>query len=76
MTELVKTIQNSSDEELLPCPFCGGNPIEDFEREELGGDKVGRIINWSVYCTKCYAGVFSCESQEDAQEKWNRRVKE
>ena len=22
MTELVKTRQNSSDEELLPCPFC------------------------------------------------------
>jgi len=62
--------------DLKPCPFCGGNPIEDFEREELGGDKVGQIINWSVYCTKCYAEVFSCQSREDAQEKWNRRVQE
>ena len=61
---------------LKPCPFGGGEPIEDWEREEREGDEVGPIISWSVYCTKCYAEVFSCQSREDAQEKWNRRVQE
>lgn len=63
-------------EELKPCPFCGGKPIEDWEREDREGDEIGPIISWSYYCTKCYAEVFSCQSREDAQEKWNRRVKE
>lgn len=27
MTELFKTLQNSSNEELLPCPFCSSNNI-------------------------------------------------
>lgn len=62
--------------DLDPCPFCGGKPIEDWEREDREGDEIGPIISWSYYCTKCYAEVFSCQSREDAQEKWNRRVKE
>lgn len=61
---------------IKPCPFCGGKPIEDWERAEREGDEVGPIISWSYYCTECYAEVFSCESQEDARAKWNRRVNE
>lgn len=75
MTELFTTVQNSSDEELKPCPFCGGKPVTDFERDTAHG-LIGDIISWSIYCTECYAELFSNESSEDVVEKWNRRVSE
>jgi len=52
---------------LLPCPFCGGNAIYGYDR--IDGD-------YSVYCKKCGAIVFSEEQTLEASEKlWNTRTK-
>ncbi len=53
---------------LLPCPFCGGTA----ELEKMG---------WPhhVFCIECGAkttsGKLAEEGEQEAIEKWNRRVK-
>lgn len=54
-------------EELKPCPFCGGKPERDFERAVENGI-LGDIVSWSIYCTECYAEVYSFKSSKDATE--------
>lgn len=52
---------------LLPCPFCGGTAV----LEKMG---------WPhhVFCIKCGAkttsGKYAEEGEQEAIEKWNRRV--
>ena len=55
--------------ELKPCPFCGGTAV----LEKMG---------WPhhVFCIKCGAkttsGKYAEEGEQEAIEKWNRRVKQ
>lgn len=63
----------SSRYELLPCPFCGGRARV---RKKWG--------NWTAYCLECHAssdryvpgGTYyeSCETKDEAVERWNRRT--
>lgn len=59
-------------EELKRCPFCGGyaSLISEYDVESDQGF-------YYVYCTKCGVeqGYYS-KTQEEAIEKWNRRVKD
>lgn len=52
---------------LKPCPFCGGKA--DFATWIFEGGKK----EYSVMCDDCDADVYSCETKEEAAEKWNRR---
>ena len=55
-----------SDEELKPCPFCGG----EAKLENMG-------FPHHVYCTNCGARVtgrgFGEDGEADAIRKWNQR---
>lgn len=67
----------SDEPKLLPCPFCGNDgtgPIEDslhiiFSEHEY------RAPSWCVQCDKCTATMGYSESEEEAVEAWNRRVR-
>ena len=50
-------------EQLLPCPFCGG---EDFRQGESPSG-----LHW-VYCWQCYINKHSYD-KKTAIEHWNRR---
>jgi Lar family restriction alleviation protein len=49
--------------ELLPCPFCGGEPVKSECRP---------LDEYSVLCTAC--GVFmEGDTREQTDAAWNRR---
>ena len=50
-----------------PCPFCGNEEVETMDITDTAS---------IVYCPKCYAAGPEGTSEEEAIEKWNRRVKE
>ena len=52
------------NDELKPCPFCGGTPIVSGCDDTL----------WSVICKKCAASIDYNETKQEAIEEWNRRV--
>ncbi|MBR2562477.1 MAG: Lar family restriction alleviation protein [Eubacterium sp.] len=58
-----------NDEELKPCPFCGG----EAKLEDLG-------FPHHVYCTNCGARItgrgFGEDGEADAIKKWNMRKEE
>ncbi len=64
-------------EKLLPCPFCGAQPlIRDF-RETT--DVTGEVEGYAA--AECYHGgtsntavLFHCNTPEEAKELWNRRA--
>lgn len=56
----------SVEQELLPCPFCGGKAV--------GGFTFGRR---SVSCTNCPSTIRSidvCGLQAEVDESWNKRT--
>lgn len=55
--------------DLLPCPFCGEQAIED-EYETDDGD-----YRFEVNCTYCNASVYSYTSLKRAIKGWNVRAK-
>lgn len=70
--------------ELLPCPFCGGDAEQDYQRSfrHLSG---GRLDHGAaIYCTSCNADMIMCRadhpelSDEERMavmvENWNRRA--
>ena len=61
--------------ELKPCPFCGGEAevFKDVTFKAETGEKI-REIKFFVWCTECTALV-SGNTEEEAIEAWNRRVK-
>lgn len=71
-------------ETLLPCPFCGGDAEQDYQRpfRHLSGGKLDHGA--AVYCTKCNADMMMCRSDlpemSDEErmailvENWNRRA--
>ena len=54
--------------ELLPCPFCGGEAI--LESNKL---RYGTI--YSAYCQKCGAEITGF-SEHEAIDAWNRRAED
>ena len=63
-------------DKLKPCPFCGEDDLKVFENSVRDADnKPTSQRYWFVSCRgDChFAGPQSCESLDDALEKWNRR---
>lgn len=56
-------------EELKPCPFCGGTPIQRWYLSNLN-EPMTSVIR----CTSCRAGV-SDYTEDIAISIWNNRVK-
>lgn len=56
--------------ELKPCPFCGGEAeiicVPDYSRN---------ACVWLVKCKKSCCHQMPFQSEHDAVEAWNRRVK-
>ncbi len=60
------------NEELKPCPFCGG------KAEIITWNTVGWAIVYGVMCLKCEVGIegtFKNYTRAEAIEAWNKRVK-
>lgn len=54
--------------ELLPCPFCGGEDIAtSYHCDTIGGEEIH-----SIQCTRCSGGRF-LDSLEEVQNRWNTR---
>lgn len=56
------------NEELLPCPFCGGTPVMADNIETM------RSLSYYVRCA-CGVRTVSALSESVAVEIWNRRAK-
>lgn len=53
---------------LLPCPFCGGEPVlESWIDKKLSG------YWWHVFCDDCLAQGPDTQSAGEARDTWNRR---
>ena len=69
--------------DLLPCPFCGGDASLHAYR---GSEMVGYVVTATIRCRACGASVSSVDSRDangwsckdDAKQKaiaaWNRRT--
>lgn len=59
-------------EELMPCPFCGGE-ASLFTAEEVGyiGD-----VHFTVKCNGCFCGTGHYADPGRAAEAWNRRAQQ
>ncbi len=61
-------------DDLLPCPFCGGAPVETRRQDE---DIWTHSIVWwlGVECRECDISFDMPETAiETAREQWNRRA--
>lgn len=56
----------SKENELLPCPFCGGKAFLNKEWEETFG--------FFGECSECESSTYYSLSREEAVKAWNRRV--
>ena len=51
---------------LLPCPFCGGEPMVEYDTIEL--------FEWAVFCGDCGVMPASSEDEQVARLAWNTRA--
>ena len=58
--------------ELLPCPFCGGDDLWLFQESEFDGCSE-TITLFNVGCKTCVADIRGCGSKDGAIEAWNTR---
>ena len=62
------------NDDLKPCPFCGGTNIHvEYEQDDFGNETGSYIL-----CYDCLASFFQQEAcdAEDNVKAWNRRVGE
>lgn len=58
-----------AEEELLACPFCGG------EAEVVSAMYGHRLDGARVRCTRCWVITPVCKDESEAIAAWNRRAK-
>lgn len=65
-----------SNEELKPCPFCGGEVLY-INPNEGGGQRVSMTYPRHPYCETCRQGFdFGTRSESKIIQKWNTRHSE
>ena len=52
--------------ELLPCPFCGGEPMVEYDTMEP--------FEWAVFCGDCGVMPATSEDEKVARLAWNTRA--
>ena len=61
------------DNDLLPCPFCGGKAEWEYtewdEENDTGDDGTGFIR-----CRECYVQVSWFTDRDGSVERWNKKV--
>lgn len=57
-------------DELLPCPFCGGEAFLEFETEIENEQEVNYFF---VRCKQCEAKTVEINSPIYAMKRWNNR---
>lgn len=62
-----------SDEQLLPCPFCGSHG-DDVAVCVEDRDAPKGCEGWFVRCYVCHVETIRDQSHEDAAATWNRRA--
>lgn len=61
-------------EQLKPCPFCGGNP-EKTKRKACHSLEGKLLYSWQIRCSSCGATIRAPENSEDyAVDLWNGAV--
>ncbi len=62
-----KTITTNEQNEMKPCPFCGGKPelYLYYDRKSL-----------LIECDECGARIFGYRSIDEIIEAWNKRTKQ
>lgn len=73
MTELAKTRQISSCEELKPCPFCGSDMLEILKTRQIL--MLDKSYGCHVFCLNC-GGTTGYRPEKEAIALWNRRMGE
>lgn len=65
-----------AEEELKPCPFCGGEAKTYCVGTEVEytGSFTDSVTHHLVICTKCDANTGNYDTEEKAIERWNRRA--
>ncbi len=62
--------------ELLPCPFCGGKAqIHKRKFNFASHEPLFTDYGYAIFCTKCKCSTEYSVSADEAKETWNRRVK-
>lgn len=61
------------NEELKPCPFCGGREIQSFT-EVTGFNEPYRKFRYYISCKDCEAHFFYSNFENQAIEAWNKRA--
>lgn len=65
----VTKVGGRMNEELEPCPFCGGKAKKQAVETTILGDTY-----WGVKCTECNCGTAGYLNYNDAIKAWNRRT--
>lgn len=61
-------------DDLLPCPFCGGEAQRDSNNAH-NGDRMDDFLWFAVYCPTCLcASTPSFDTPDEAVAAWNRRA--
>lgn len=68
--EVLEQVEN----ELKPCPFCGGE-AKTHVCVELENTKLSIMLAgyYGVHCTKCHVATTPYENEDEAIKVWNKR---
>jgi len=60
---------------LLPCPFCGDKTADMHVREFTPEENMS-FKRWNtVFCPSCFVECFGSETESEAVEQWNTRIR-